>query len=388
MIDVVIVCGLRTPIGKFNGALKRVSATQLGSVVISEIVRRYGVEDEIEEVIMGDVVSAGLGQNPARQAMLGAGLSERIPAFTINKVCGSSLKAVMLAAQAIKAGDFEVVLAGGMESMTQAPFLLKKARSGYKLGNGILIDALVYDGLWDVYNDFHMGVTGEIVAEKYGISRLEQDRLSLESHQKALKAQKNGKFGAEIVPVELSDEKVFKKDEGPREDTSLEKLQALSPVFKRGGTITAGNASQISDGAAALLVMTKDKAQELGLKPLARIISYNSFGVKPEFVMEAPIPSVKALLEKNQLEVNDIDLLEHNEAFAAASCAVRQELKVPKERFNVNGGAVALGHPIGASGARVLVTLIHALRDREKRGGVATLCLGGGNAVSMLVERI
>ncbi|MFQ5892158.1 MAG: acetyl-CoA C-acyltransferase, partial [Candidatus Methanofastidiosia archaeon] len=323
MIDVVIVCALRTPIGKFNGALKRISATKLGSLVISEIVGRCDVEDEIEEVIMGNVVSAGLGQNPARQAMLGAGLSERIPAFTINKVCGSSLKAVMLAAQAIKAGDFGVVLAGGMESMTQAPFLLKRARSGYKLGNGTLIDALVHDGLWDVYNDFHMGVTGEIVAERYGISRLEQDRLSLESHQKALKAQKNGKFDAEIVPVELSDERIFEKDEGPREDTSLEKLRALSPVFKRGGSITAGNASQISDGAAALLVMTKDKAQELGLKPLARIISYNSFGVKPEFVMEAPIPSVRALLKKNQLEVKDIDLLEHNEAFAAASCAVR-----------------------------------------------------------------
>lgn len=391
MNEAVIVSAVRTPIGKFNGALSGISAQKLGAIVVREAIRRAGIsKKEVQEVIMGNVVQAGLGQNPARQAMIYAGLPEKIGATTINKVCGSGLKAVMLAAQAIKAKDYDCIVAGGMENMTRAPYLLTQARSGYRLGDGKLIDAMVYDGLWDVYNNFHMGITGEIIAEKYELTREEIDEFALWSHQKALKAIEDGKFKDEIVPIEIavkSDKKLFEIDEGPRKDTSVERLAKLKPAFKDGGKITAGNASQISDGASALVVMSKDKAKELGLKPLVKIRDYHTGGAKPEFVMYAPIPTVRELLRKSGLKMSELDLIEHNEAFASASVAVMRTLRVRKERFNVHGGAVALGHPIGASGARVLTTLIYAMIDRKVKRGLATLCLGGGNAVAMIVER-
>ncbi|MBU7032796.1 MAG: acetyl-CoA C-acetyltransferase, partial [Theionarchaea archaeon] len=350
---------------------------------------RAGLES-VDEVIMGNVVSAGLGQNPARQAAIGAGIPVDVPSFTINKVCGSGLKAVMLACQAIRGGDAQIIAAGGMESMSGAPYLLYQARTGYRLGDGKIVDGLVHDGLWDIYNDFHMGVTGEIIADKYDISREEADQFALKSHQKAIQAQETGKFQKEIIPVIIETKKgpvTVDQDEGPRKDTSLEVLTKLKPVFKKDGVVTAGNASQISDGAAAVVVMKKEKAENLGLVPLATIVSYSTSGVEPELVMEAPIPSVRTLFKKTGKSIGDIDLFEHNEAFATASCAVKKELRVPEEIFNVNGGAVALGHPIGCSGARVLVTLMYAMKDRSAHRGVATLCLGGGNAVSMMLEQ-
>jgi len=392
MKQAVIVSGVRTALGKFAGSLTPFSAPQLGGIVIKEVINRAGIQpQEIDEVIMGNVVSAGLGQNIARQAGINAGLPYHFGAVTVNKVCGSSLKAVMLAAQAIRLGDADVIVAGGMESMTNCPYLLKKARFGYRLFDGKLIDSMVYDGLWDVYNDFHMGMTGEIIAEKYKITREESDTMAAWSHTKAARATQDGKFKEEIYPITINRKKkenfIFENDEGIRPDSTAEKLSNLRPVFKDDGLVTAGNASQITDGAAAVVVMDKDLAAEHGIKPLGTITGYNTGGVKPELVMEAPIPTVQELLKKLDLTIEDIDLFEHNEAFASASVAVKNELDVPDDRFNVHGGAVALGHPIGASGARVLVTLLYAMKQYKKQRGLATLCLGGGNAVAMVVER-
>lgn len=389
MTNAVIVSGVRTPIGRFQGGLSSFSASQLGSLVLKEALKRAGLKT-VDEVIMGNVVSAGQGQNPARQAAIGAGIPVDVPSLTVNKVCGSGLKSVMLAAQAIRAGEAEVIAAGGMESMTNIPYFLYNARSGYRLGDGTLVDGLIRDGLWDVYNDFHMGVTGEIIAQKYSITREEADAFALRSHQKAIKAQEEGKLKEEIIPVTVETKKetfTVENDEGPRKDTSLEVLSRLKPAFRKDGIVTPGNASQISDGAAAVVVMLKEKAKKLGLTPLAQIVDYTTSGVEPELVMEAPIPCVRKLLSKTGKTMKDIDLFEHNEAFATASCAVKKELKVPEDIFNIHGGAVALGHPIGCSGARVLVTLMYAMKDRNAHRGIATLCLGGGNAVGMMIER-
>jgi len=391
MKEAVIVSATRTPVGKFGGGLKDLSAPKIGAIAVREAVRRAKLEPkDVEECIMGNVISAGLGQNPARQAALWGGLTDEIAALTINKVCGSGLKAVMLAADAILAGKERVIVAGGMESMTNAPYLLEKARFGYKLFDSSLIDAMVRDGLWEVYNNFHMGNTGEIVAERNGITRADADKFALWSHQKSVKAIKSGAFKDEIVDVELPSKKeisIFSQDEGPREDTTLEALAKLKPVFKNDGILTAGNSSSINDGASALVVMDSDLAKEKGMKPMVRVVDYVTSGVKPELLMEAPIHAVRKLLQRNGLEVKDIDLWEHNEAFSTASVATMRILGIPESKFNVNGGAVALGHPIGCSGARVLTTLIYAMRAHDATRGLATLCLGGGNAVAMLVER-
>jgi acetyl-CoA C-acetyltransferase len=391
MKEAVIVSAARTPVGKFGGSLKDLSATKLGAIAVRESVRRAGMEaKEIEECIMGNVIASGLGQNPARQAALHGGLTDEVSALTINKVCGSGLKAVMLAADAILAGKERAIVAGGMESMTNAPYLLEKARFGYKLFDSSLVDAMVRDGLWEAFNNYHMGNTGEIVAERNGITREDADKFSLWSHQKAVQAMKSGAFKDEIVPVELvskKDKVIISLDEGPREDTSLEVLAKLKPAFKDNGILTAGNSSSINDGAAAVVVMDSDLAKQKGMKPLVRIVDYLTTGVKPELLMEAPIHAVRKLLNRNHLTIKDIDLFEHNEAFSTASVATMRVLAVPEGKFNVNGGAVALGHPIGCSGARVLTTLIYAMRAREAKKGIATLCLGGGNAVAMLVEK-
>jgi len=391
MTEAVIVSATRTPIGKFGGGLKDLSATKIGAVAVREAIKRAGIEPKtVEECIMGNVLSAGLGQNPARQAALWGGLPDEVAAMTINKVCGSGLKAVMLASDAILAGKEKVIVAGGMESMTNAPYLLEKARFGYKLFDSSLIDAMVRDGLWDVFNNFHMGNTGEIVAQRNKITREDADKFSLGSHQKAVHAIKSGAFKDEIVNVEIPSKKevvVFSQDEGPREDTTLEALAKLKPVFRNDGVLTAGNSSSINDGGSAVVVMDGDHAKQMGLKPLVRIVDYVTTGIKPELLMEAPIHAVNKLLQRNKLEVKDVDLFEHNEAFSTASVAVMRILNIPEEKFNVNGGGVSLGHPIGASGARVLTTLIYAMSARDAKRGVATLCLGGGNAVAMLVER-
>ena len=391
MTEAVIVSATRTPIGKFGGGLKDLTATKIGAIAVREAVKRAGIEPKIvEECIMGNVLSAGLGQNPARQAALWGGLTDEVAALTINKVCGSGLKAVMLASDAILAGKEKVIVAGGMESMTNAPYLLEKARFGYKLFDSSLVDAMVRDGLWDVYNNFHMGNTGEIVAQRNNVTRQDADKFSLGSHQKAVHAIKSGAFSDEIVKVEIPSKKevvVFSQDEGPREDTTLEALAKLKPVFRNDGVLTAGNSSSINDGGSAVVVMDGDLAKQMGLKPLVRVVDYVTTGVKPELLMEAPIHAVNKLLQRNKLEVKDVDLFEHNEAFSTASVAVMRTLGIPEEKFNVNGGGVSLGHPIGASGARVLTTLIYAMKARDAKRGVATLCLGGGNAVAMLVER-
>lgn len=387
----VILSAVRTPIGKFGGGLKAQTATQLGAIAVREAIRRAGIDPTmVDECIMGNVISAGLGQNPARQAALHGGLPPEVSALTINKVCGSGLKAVMIAADVISAGRGTFFVAGGMESMTNAPYLLEKARFGYKLFDSKLVDALVRDGLWEIFNDFHMGNTGEIIAERHNISREAADKFSLWSHQKAVRAVKEGWFKDEIVPVEVRSKKgpaAVSDDEGPREDTTLEVLAKLKPVFRDDGVLTAGNSSSINDGASALVVADPVKAEELGLEPIARIVDYTTAGMKPELIMEAPIPAVQTLLKRNSLQMSDIDLFEHNEAFSTASIAVKDSLGVPEDRFNVNGGAVALGHPIGCSGARVLTTLIYAMKRRDAFRGIATLCLGGGNAVAMIVER-
>ena len=391
--EIVITSFVRTAVGKFEGSFKNTPAVKLGAYVIEETLKRSKIQPEIiDEVIMGNVVSAGLGQNPARQASIYAGLPVEAGALTVNKVCGSGMKAVMLAASEINSGDMDVVVAGGMENMTMAPYVLYNARAGYRLGDGKIVDAMVHDGLWDIYNDFHMGLTGEIIAEKYGITREEADEFSYNSHIKAAKATADGKFKDEILPVEIPQRKgdpiIADIDEGVRPDTTIEKLARLKPAFKKDGIITAGNASQISDGAAAVVVMSKDKAQELGIKPVARIIEFATGGVKPEDVMYAPVPTLKKLFNKTGFKPEDIDIFEHNEAFSTASIAIAREFGIPAENFNVHGGAVALGHPIGASGARVLVTLLNAMKLRGDNRGLATLCLGGGNAVAMIVEKM
>ena len=386
----VIVSATRTPVGKFGGAMKDLSATKIGAIAVREAVRRSGMEPkEIEECIMGNVLPAGLGQNPARQAALWGGLPDEVSALTINKVCGSGMKAVMLASDAILAGKERAVVAGGMECMSNAPYLLEKARFGYKLFDSQLVDSMVRDGLWDVFNNFHMGNTGEIIAQRNNITRADADKFSLWSHQKAVQAIKSGAFKAEIVDVELpgKTKTVFSQDEGPREDTTFEALSKLKPVFRPDGILTAGNSSSINDGASALVVTDSDYAKEKGLKPLARIVDYVTTGTKPELLMEAPISATNKLLDRNGLKVADIDLFEHNEAFSTASVAVMRVLGVPEDRFNVNGGAISLGHPIGCSGARVLTTMLYAMQSRGSKRGLATLCLGGGNAVAMLVER-
>jgi acetyl-CoA C-acetyltransferase len=391
MKEAVILSAVRVPTGRFLGTLKGFPAPRLGALVVKEAVRRAGVDpDAVDEVIMGNVVSAGLGQAPARQAAIHAGLPPKVAALTINKVCGSGLKAVMLAAQGIATGDAEIVVAGGMESMSNCPYLMTGAREGLRLGHGELRDAMIWDGLWDAYSDHHMGCTGEIVAEKYGVTREEQDRYAFLSHQKAIAAQKAGKFTDEILPVAIPQKKgdplMFAADETPREDTSMEALAKLKPAFKDGGTVTAGNAPGVNDGAAALVVTSAERAQALGRKPLARVVGQAVAGLDPSLVMMTPVPAVRKLWEKTGWSADTVDLYELNEAFAVQSVAVTRELGIDPARVNVNGGAVALGHAIGASGARVLTTLLYALRDLKKRRGVATLCLGGGNGVALAVE--
>jgi acetyl-CoA C-acetyltransferase len=393
MQESFIVSAVRTPIGKFLGALKGLKATELGAMVVKEAIARARVEPEqVEEVIMGNVVSAGLGQNPARQAALGAGLPPAVGALTINKVCGSGLKAVMLARQAIAAGDADVIVAGGMESMSNGPYLAQRVREGLRLGHGQFLDATVHDGLWDVYNDFHMGMTGELVSEKYDVGRKQMDEYALESHQKATRAINGGKFKDEVLPVSVPRRKgnplIVETDESVREDSSLAALEKLKPVFKPDGTVTAGNAPGMNDGAAALLVASAEKVRQLDLKPMARIVGQAISGLEPEWVMMTPVPAIQKLMEKTGWKIEEVDLFELNEAFAVQACAVRRELKLDPAKLNVNGGAVALGHPIGASGARVLTTLVYAMRDRKAQRGVAALCLGGGNGVAMAVELV
>jgi acetyl-CoA C-acetyltransferase len=393
MREAVIVSAVRLPTGRFLGALKGFTAPELGSLVVKEAVRRAAVSpDRVDEVILGNVVSAGLGQAPARQAALRAGLPPSVGALTVNKVCGSGLKAVMLAAQAIATGDADVVVAGGMESMSNCPYLLPKVREGMRLGHGEVVDSMIHDGLWDPYEHYHMGCTGEIVADKYGVTRELQDRFALESHRKAIAAIKAGKFRDEILPVPLPQKKgdpvLFDTDEPPREDTTLEALARLKPAFKENGTVTAGNAPGVNDGAAAVVVTAAEVARGLGIKPMARIVAQAVGGVEPALVMMAPVEAVRKLWKKTGWSPKDVDLVELNEAFAVQAIAVCQELELDPAIVNVHGGAVALGHPIGASGARVLTTLLHALRDRGKKRGVATLCLGGGNGVALAVEAL
>ena len=392
--DAVILSGCRTPVGKFQGSLSDLSAPQLGAIVVREAVKRAGLDPaQVDECIMGNVVSAGLGQNPARQAAIFGGLSPATGAMTINKVCGSGLKSVALAAQAVQTGNSSIVVAGGMESMTNAPYLLPQARKGYRLGNAQIIDSMVHDGLWDVYNDYHMGITGENVAEKYGITREEQDEFAVNSHRKAVSAIKECRFKAQIVPVEIPAKKrgaapvIFDKDEGPREDTTIEILRALKPAFKKDGTVTAGNAPGVNDGAAAVVVTNAQRAKELGAKPMVRIMAQATSGVEPKWVMMAPVSAVRQIWEKTGWKNEDVDLYELNEAFSVQALGVIRELGLNLDKVNVNGGAVALGHPIGASGARVLVTLIYEMIRRDAKRGIAALCLGGGNAVAMAVER-
>ncbi len=392
MKETVIISAVRTPIGKFQGALKSMSAPQLGALVVKAAVERAGLTpQQIDEVIMGNVVSAGLGQNPARQAALRGGLLPDVAAMTINKVCGSGLKAVALAAQAVQVGDSDIVVAGGMESMSNAPYLLPNAREGYRLGNGTIVDSMIHDGLWDAYENYHMGNTGENVAEKYRVSRERQDEFALSSHRKAVAAIKAGKFRDEILPVPIPQRKgdplVFDTDESPRPDASIEALRALKPAFKKDGTVTAGNAPGVNDGAAALVVTSADRAAALKTTPIARIIGNAVSGIEPAMVMMAPVKAVRKLVEKIGWRLADVDLFELNEAFSVQALAVIEQLELNPERVNVNGGAVALGHPIGASGARILVTLLYEMQRRKARRGIAALCLGGGNAVALAVER-
>jgi acetyl-CoA C-acetyltransferase len=390
--ETVIISAVRTPIGKFQGSLKSLSATQMGAAVVKAAVERAGLAPEqIDEVIMGNVVSAGLGQNPARQAALRGGLLPDVAAMTINKVCGSGLKAVGLAAQGIQTGDTEIVVAGGMESMTNAPYLLPNARDGYRLGNGTIVDSMVHDGLWDAYEDIHMGITGEVVAEKYKVSRERQDEFALNSHRKAVAAIKAGRFKDEIVPLSIPQRKgapiMFDTDESPRADATIEILRSLKPAFKKDGTVTAGNAPGMNDGAAAVVVTSVERAAALGKKPIARIVGQAVSGIEPKLVMMAPVKAVRKLAEKIGWKLADVDLFELNEAFSVQALAVMEQLELNPEKVNVNGGAVALGHPIGASGARILVTLLYEMNRRNARRGIAALCLGGGNAVALAVER-
>ena len=394
MDDVVIISGVRTPIGKFQGGLEGLSAPQLGAIVVREAVARAKVKPEqVDECIMGLVVAAGLGQNPARQAALNGGLPPAVGAMTVNKVCGSGLKSVALAAQAIQTGNAEIVVAGGMESMTNAPYLLPQARKGYRLGNSQIIDSVVNDGLWDIYNNYHMGMTGENVAQKYGVTREQQDEFAVNSHRKAVQAWNECRFKSQVIPVEIPAKKkgaaptVCDKDEGPRADTTAEALHNLKPVFKKDGTVTAGNASTMNDGAAATVVTTASRAKQLGAEPMVRIVAQATSGIEPEWVMMAPVDGIRKIWAKTGWKPDEVDLYEINEAFAVQSVAVIKELGLDPNKVNVNGGAVALGHPIGASGCRILVTLIHELIRRNAKKGIAALCLGGGNSVAMAVER-
>jgi acetyl-CoA C-acetyltransferase len=389
----VILSAVRTPIGKFMGGLSSLTAPELGAKVVAESVRRAGIDPkQVDEVIMGNVVQAGIGQNPARQAALRGGLDPRVAAMTINKVCGSGLKAVALAAQAVALGESEIVVAGGMESMSNAPYLIKGARTGLRLGNSELLDSMIVDGLWDAYENFHMGQTAELVAEKYGITREQQDAFALESHRRAVRATKSCFVSDQILPIEIPQKKgapvIIKNDESPREDTSLEALAKLKPAFKKDGTVTAGNAPGTNDGAVALVVTSESVTARLGKSLMARIVAQAVSGVEPKWVMVAPVDAVEKILEKTGWDrAKDVDLYELNEAFAAAAIAVTRQLKLDPEKVNVNGGAVALGHPIGASGARILVTLLYELQRRNLKRGIAALCLGGGNAVALAVER-
>src|SRR6202050_3710592 len=392
--DVVIISGCRTAVGKFQGSLSALSAVQLRAEVVREAVKRAGLNsDQIDECIMGNVLPAGLGQNPARQAAIFAGLSPATGAMTINKVCGSALKAVALAAQAVETGNSSIVVAGGMESMTNAPYLLPKAGKGNRLGNAQIVDAMVHDGFCDIYNDYHMGLTGENVAGKYNISREDQDQFALDSHRKAVAAIRECRFKSQIVPVELPAKKkgeapvIFDKDESPREDTTIEVLRSLKPAFKKDGTVTAGNAPGVNDGAAAVVVTSAARAKDLGAKPMVRIVAQATSGVEPKWVMMAPVGAVRTIWEKTGWKNEDVDLYELNEAFSVQALGVMRELGLDPNKVNVNGGAVAIGHPIGASGARVLVTLIYEMIRRDVKRGIAALCLGGGNAVAMAVER-
>ncbi len=392
MKNVIIASAVRTPVGGFNGTLSSIPATKLGSIVIKEAIKRAGIKArEVEQVIMGNVLPAGLGQAPARQAALGAGLPLSVNALTINKVCGSGLKAVMLAAQAIMAGDAEVIVAGGMESMSRAPYLLEQARTGYRLGDGQIIDSMIKDGLWDVYNNFHMGTAAEIIADKYNLSREALDNLALQSYERALSTQKNGGFKEEIVAVEIPQKKgnpvVVNEDEEPKK-LDREKMPKLTSCFKEGGKITAANSSSISDGASALVVMSEDKAKDLGIKSMARIIGQAESALEPELFSIAPVGAIKKALDKTGLFIRDIDLFEINEAFASTILAIQKELELDLTKVNVKGGAIALGHPIGASGARILTTLLYAMKHRKAKRGVASPCIGGGEAVAVVVEMI
>ncbi|HMF64374.1 MAG TPA: acetyl-CoA C-acetyltransferase [Edaphobacter sp.] len=394
MKDVVIVSAVRTPVGKFQGALAEMSAVQLGAVVVREAVRRAGIDaSTVDECLMGCVLPAGLGQNPARQAALQGGLSDTVSAMTLNMVCGSGLKAVALAAQAVMMGDAEIVVAGGMESMSNAPYLLPQGRKGFRMGDSVVVDSMVKDGLWCACEDFHMGMTGELVAEKHSITREQQDAYALLSHRKALAAWSEGRFDAEVVPVSLPAKKkggeavLFSRDESVREDASMEALAALRPAFKKDGTVTAGNAPGVNDAAAAVVVMSASRAKELGIKPMVTIKAQATSGVAPKWVMLAPVTGVKKVLAKAGWDRDEVDLYELNEAFSVQALGVMKELELDASRVNVNGGAVAIGHPIGASGARVLVTLIHEMMRRDVKKGVAALCLGGGNSVALAVER-
>ena len=390
--EVVIVSAVRTAIGSFQGALKDVPATKLGAIVIEKALEQAGVsKDAVDEVIMGNVLQAGLGQNPARQASIQAGLPQSVSALTINKVCGSGLKSIHLATQAIIAGDAEIIVAGGMENMSQSPYLLKNARDGFRMGDQKVVDSMISDGLWCAFNDYHMGVTAENLCEQYEITRDEQDKFSARSQARAAKAIEEGKFADEIVPVEIPQRKgdpiVFSQDEYPKKGSTEEKLAGLRPAFKKDGSVTAGNSSGINDGAAAVVVMSKAKADELGLKPLATIVANASAGVDPSIMGIGPVEAVKKVLKKSQISLTDIDLIEANEAFAAQSIAVDRELSFNHDILNVNGGAIALGHPIGASGARIFVTLLHEMVKRDAKTGLATLCIGGGQGVATIVKR-
>ena len=388
----VIISAVRTPVGKVLGALKSFRATDLGAMVVRESVKRAGVKPEnVDEVIMGCVIQAGLGQNPARQAALHGGLPDTVSAVTVNKVCGSGLKAIMMAAQGVQLGDAEIVVAGGMESMSNAPYLLPKAREGYRLGHGTMLDSIIQDGLWCAFDDQHMGCTGEVVSERFHVSRAEQDEYALNSHRKAAAAIKSGKFKDEILPIEIPQKKgppvVFDTDEPVREDTSTEALGKLKPAFKEGGTVTAGNAPGVNDGASAVVVTSEERANSLDIEPLARIVAQATSGIEPKLVMMAPVDAIRKLLKKTGWSLKEVDLIELNEAFAVQAVAITRELDLDPDRLNVNGGAVALGHAIGQSGSRILTTMLYELKRREAHRGIAALCLGGGNAVAMAVER-
>jgi len=390
--EAVIISAVRTPVGKFLGALKSFKATELGAIAVREAVKRAGVNPEdVDEVIMGCVLQAGLGQNPARQAALKGGLPNTVSAVTVNKVCGSGLKAVMMAAQGVQLGDTGIVVAGGMESMSNAPYLLPKAREGYRLGNGTVVDTVIQDGLWCAFDDQHMGCTGEVVSERYNVPRAEQDEYALNSHRKAAAAIKAGSFKDEIVPVEIPQKKgapiVFDTDEPVREDSSIEALAKLKPAFKTDGTVTAGNAPGMNDGASALVVTSAERAKALGVEPLGRIVAQATSGTEPKLVMMAPVEAIKKLLVKTGWSLNEVDLIELNEAFSVQAVAITRELGLDPDKVNVNGGAVALGHAIGQSGSRILTTMLYELKRRDAHRGIAALCLGGGNAVAMAVER-